>query len=126
MEQLVDGDVAMPGSADLIPVPSGQPVTLQDVIWNVTGSQGFTLRFRFVAPEIRADGRIGFDTAVRDMQALCQNFARAQLAGFDGVPDQIIISMAEKPVVFGETLPDVAQFFEAFRIEGDTCIWEIY
>jgi Family of unknown function (DUF6497) len=126
MEEIFDGDVAMAGSADLIPVPSGQPVVLQDVVWNVTGSQGFTLRFRFVAPEIRAGGTVDFDTAVADMQVLCADFARARVTDFGGAPQQIIISMAEKPVVFGETLPDVVQFFEAFRIEGDTCIWEIY
>ncbi len=126
MEEIFDGDVAMEGSGDLIPVPSGQPVSLQDVVWNVVGVQGFTLRFRFVAPEIRVGGTVDFDTAVADMQALCENFARERAAGFGGLPAQIIISMAEKPVTFGETLPDVVQFFEAFRIEGDTCIWEIY
>lgn len=126
MEEVFDGDVAIEGSDDLIPVPSGQPVVLQDVVWNVIGAQGFTLRFRFVAPEIRAGGSVDFDTAVTDMQALCAEYARPRATDFRGVPAQIIISMAEKPVAFGETLPDVVQFFEAFRIEGDTCIWEIY
>jgi hypothetical protein len=126
MEEILDGDVAMEGSADLIPVPSGQPVVLQDVVWNAIGAQGFTLRFRFVAPEIRSGGSVDFDTAVNDMQVLCADFARQRVTDFGGVPEQIIISMAEKPVAFGETLPDVVQFFEAFRIEGDTCIWEIY
>jgi hypothetical protein len=126
MEEILDGDVALAGNEDLIPVPSGQPVVLQDVVWNVIGSQGFTLRFRFVAPEIRSGGAVDFDTAVADMQALCMDFARQRVTDFGGVPQQIIISMAEKPVVFGESLPDVVQFFEAFRIEGDTCVWEIY
>ncbi len=126
MEEIFDGDVAIEGSADVIPVPSGQPVVLQDVVWNVIGSQGFTLRFRFVAPEIRSGGTVDFDTAVADMQALCVNFAKDRVTNFGGIPEQIIISMAEKPVAFGETLPDVVQFFEAFRIDGDTCIWEIY
>jgi Family of unknown function (DUF6497) len=126
MEEILDGDVAMTGSDDLIPVPSGQPVVLQDVVWNVIGAQGFTLRFRFVAPEIRAGGSVDFDTAVNDMKVLCEDFARQRVTGFGSAPEQVIISMAEKPVAFGETLPDVVQFFEAFRIEGDTCIWEIY
>ncbi len=126
MEEVFDGDVAIEGSDDLIPVPSGQAVVLQDVVWNVIGARGFTLRFRFVAPEIRAGGSVDFDTAVRDMQALCADYARPRATDFRGVPAQIVISMAEKPVAFGETLPDVVQFFEAFRIEGDTCIWEIY
>lgn len=126
MEEVFDGDVAIEGSDDLIPVPSGQPVVLQDVVWNVIGAQGFTLRFRFVAPEIRAGGSVDFDTAVADMQVLCAEYARPRATDFRGAPAQIIISMAEKPVAFGETLPDVVQFFEAFRIEGETCIWEIY
>jgi hypothetical protein len=39
------GDVA-------VAVPSGQAVTLQDVIWNVPGPTGLAIRFRFLAPAI--------------------------------------------------------------------------
>jgi hypothetical protein len=126
MEEVNDGDLAMAGSAEPIPVPSGQFVTLQDVVWSVAPFQGFRLRFRFVAPEIRAGGTVDFGQASADMMALCQGYAREKMAALGGAPEQIIISMAEKPVAFGETLPEVVQFFEAFRIEGDTCILEIY
>jgi hypothetical protein len=29
-------------------------------------------------------------------------------------------------VPFGEPAPDATQFFEAYRVEGDTCIWEAF
>jgi hypothetical protein len=126
MEELLDGDLAIAGSADPVPVPSGQPVTLQDVVWSIAPFQPVRLRFRFVAPEIRAGGSVDFATAAEDMMALCLGFARETMAAEGRITDEVIISMAEKPVTFGETLPDVVQFFEAFRIEGDTCIREIY
>ncbi len=126
MEVVEEGDLAAAGDDALIPVPSGQPVTLQDVVWNAPGSQGLTLRFRFVAPEIRAGGAVGFDTAVADMQALCVAYALARVTDFGPVPQQVVISMSEKALPFGESSPDTVQFFEAFRIEDGACIWEVY
>jgi Family of unknown function (DUF6497) len=126
MEEVLDGDLAIAGSPEQVPVPSGQPVTLQDVVWSIAPFQPIRLRFRFVAPEIRVGGTVDFAAAAEDMMALCRGFARATMATEGRITDEIIISMAEKPVAFGETLPDVVQFFEAFKIEGDTCTREIY
>jgi Family of unknown function (DUF6497) len=126
MEEVVDGDLVMPGSADPVPVPSGQPVVLQDVVWSIAPFQPVRLRFRFVAPEIRVGGSVDFAAAAADMMALCMGFARDTMAAEGPVVQDIIISMAEKPVTFGETLPDVVQFFEAFKIKGDTCTRELY
>jgi hypothetical protein len=126
MEEMVDGDLAIPGSADPVAVPSGQPVTLQDVVWSIAPFQPVRLRFRFVAPEIRVGGSVDFAAASADMMALCAGFAREMMAAEGRITDEIIISMAERPVTFGETLPDVVQFFEAFTIKGDTCTRELY
>jgi Family of unknown function (DUF6497) len=126
MEEISDGDLAATGEDVQIPVPSGQVVTLQDVIWNVPGPEGLALRFRFVAPEIAEGGRVDFDMAVNDIKALCQDYAVSRVSNFGPVPQQIIISLSEKPTPFGESAPDVKQFFEAFRIEDGTCIWELY
>ena len=47
-----------------------------------------------------------------------------------GVPNigpqaqQVIISIADRPVKFGEPDPDAVQVFEAFRPEGKSCVWE--
>ena len=122
-----DGVQVTPGSDEAITVPSGQAVTLQDVIWNAPGPDGLVARFRFVAPAIARDGgAVDFDTASADMQALCQVYALARLSEFGPMPSQIIISMADRAVPFGEAAPDATQFFEAYSIDGNTCIWEAF
>jgi hypothetical protein len=123
MEEVLDGDLASPGDDALLGVPSGQAVTLQDVIWNVRGVQGLTLRFRFVAPDLAG---LDLDTALADMQALCESYAIPRSTDFGPAPQQIIISLADVALPFGEAAPDAVQYFEAYRIENGACIWEIY
>ena len=111
----------------LIPVPSGQPVTLQDVIWNAPGPEGLTLRFRFVAPQIaRNGGDITTEAAQADMLHLCQTYALPRIAEFGPEPAQIVISMADISVPFGDTAPEVTQFFEAYSVQDGICIWEVF
>lgn len=127
VKQPVDGEVVLTGDAAAIAVPSGQTVTLQDVIWNAAGPNGLTLRFRFLAPQIaREAGDVDFETASADMLALCQTFALPRLAELGPQPQQIIISLADRVVPFGETSPDATQYFEAYSIENGTCIWEMF
>ena len=127
VKQPVDGEVVLTGDAAAIAVPSGQAVTLQDVIWNAAGPDGLTLRFRFLAPQIaREAGDVDFETASADMLALCQTFALPRLAELGPQPQQIIISLADRVVPFGETSPDATQYFEAYSIENGTCIWEMF
>lgn len=122
-----EGIQATPGSAELIPVPSGQAVSLQEVIWNEPGPMGLTLRFRFVAPAIAAGtGTVDSETASADMAALCQSFALPRISDFGPQPAQVIISMSDQPVPFGESAPEITQFFEAFRIEDGACVWEMF
>jgi hypothetical protein len=110
-----------------IEVPSGQQVVLQDVIWNEPGPEGLTIRFRFVAPQIARDlGDIDFDAAVEDMAHLCQIYALPRVLGNTPMPSQIIISMADQTVEFGSATPDATQFFEAYSLDGDACIWEAF
>lgn len=123
----LEGAQIVPGGDTPIPVPSGQAVTLQDVIWNVPGPEGLTLRFRFIAPQIARDsGTVGYDIAAADMQHLCQAYALPRISEFGPHPAQIIISLSDVPVPFGEATPDATQFFDAFSVQDGTCIWEIY
>lgn len=118
---------ALPSRAEeLIAVPSGQPVTLQDVVMNQPGPEGLTARFRFLAPEIaRQGGSIDFDTASLDMDHLCASYALPRvLTGTGPRPGQIIVSLSDVPVIFGEITPQATQFFEAYAVENGTCIWE--
>jgi len=119
--------VLMQGADEGVELPSGQIVTLLDVIWNEPGPEGLTTRFRFLAPEIAAEGgSVDFDTAVEDMAHLCQTYALPRVADNVPVPQQIIITLSDRPVIFGEAAPEATQFFEAYRIEDGLCIWEIY
>lgn len=113
------------GDDALIDVPSGQPVTLLDTIIGAPGPDGRTARFRFVAPHIARDlGRVSFVEAEADMQYLCDAYALPRLAHPGPQVSQVIISLSDRPVVFGETAIDATQFFEAYRPEGKTCVWE--
>ncbi len=109
---------------DEVPVPSGQPVTFLEAILNEAGPQGQTARFRFVAPQI-ADG-VDFDSAVADMQHLCDTYALPRVTGTGALPQQIVISLSAAPVPFGEPSPGVTQFFEAFSLQDGACIWEVF
>lgn len=118
--------LAAAGAGGAITVPSGQSVTLQDVIWNEPGPMGLTFRFRFVAPEIAPGGRVDAEMASADMAVLCQDFALPRIDPHGPQPAQVIISLSDRAVPFGEAQPDVTQFFEAYRIEDGACIWEMF
>jgi Family of unknown function (DUF6497) len=112
---------------EVIEVPSGQKVTLLDVITNVPGPEGLATRFRFLAPGIaREGGTVDPETAAADMDFLCQAYALAKIADMGPQPGQIIISMSDVDVPFGETRPDATQFFNSYSIADGTCVWDVY
>jgi hypothetical protein len=109
-----------------VDVPSGQPVTLIDTVLNEPGPAGATIRYRFLAPEIAPGASISFDTAVIDIAALGDSYALPRIAGTDPQPDQIIISLSDRSIPFGQADPDATQYFEAYRIEDGACVWELF
>lgn len=108
---------------DPMTLPSGLAAALLDVIHDAPGPEGLTLRFRFLAPEL---AQVDFDSAAADMLHLCQTYALPRLPNTGPVPAQIIISLSDRDVPFGEAAPDAVQYFEAYRIEDGECVWEIY
>ena len=92
-----------------------------DVITNVPGN-GLTYRFRFLAPHI--SGEVDFLTVETDMQFLCDSFALPRISAIGPQPRQIVITLLDRPVVFGEMSPEATQFFEAYRPEPTGCVWE--
>lgn len=105
-------------------VPSGQPITLHEVLVDDVNGESW-LRFRFIAPRIaRAVGEITFAEAGADMEHLCGAVAVPYLAEYALESDLVVISLADQETEFGETNPEATQFFEAFRIKDDACIWE--
>ncbi|MEO8244089.1 MAG: DUF6497 family protein [bacterium] len=114
-------------AADVITVPSGQSVTLLDVITNVPGPNGLTSRFRFLAPQIARDGgTIDADTAEQDMNDLCQTYVLPKIANPGPQPSQIIISMSDRDVPFGEDHPEATQFFNSYSITDGSCVWDMF
>ncbi|MDF0600584.1 DUF6497 family protein [Psychromarinibacter sp. C21-152] len=117
--------LAGPAAAETVDVPSGQPVELAEVIREAHGPKGVTLRFRFVAPRIAGgEDKLPFAEVAADMDFLCSGYALSHLPAPGPRPDRIIISLAAAPVEFGDIRPEITQFFEAYEIDGDACIWE--
>ncbi len=121
------GGAAM-GTADTaIKLPSGQAVTLLDVITNAPGTEGLTERFRFLAPAIARDGgTVSAEVAGKDMDWLCQNYALPRIANTGPQPQQIVISMSDMNVPFGENAPQATQFFNAYSIADGVCVWDMF
>jgi len=122
-----EGPLVVPGDGAQIEVPSGQDVRFLDTVMNAPGTDGVTVRFRFVAPAIaKQGGSVEYDTAAADMEHLCTVFALPKIAAMTPVPSQVVISFSAAEVPFGEAAPEVTQFFEAYRVEDGTCIWEAF
>lgn len=110
-----------------IEVPSGQEVVFVDIIQGEPGPGGLTYRFRFIAPAIARDGgTVSMEEAHDDMQALCDLFALPRIAATGPQPAQVVISLSDRPVAFGQQAPEATQFFEAYRIDAGKCVWEIF
>lgn len=115
---------AFADTENLLPVPSGQPVHLSDVLLDNNPGE-LWVRFRFIAPKIGyTAGRVGHDVASVDMDHLCQTLAVAYVAQYELEPARVVISLSDRPVEFGNASPDATQFFEAYRLEQSECIWE--
>lgn len=113
------GLVVLGGAGPLPKLPSGQPVSLQEVIWPkqdaVAGERA--ARFRFVAPKLKKGAN-----ADADLAALCTQVALPMMKERAVSLEQVVISMASKPVAVGEARPDVAQVFEAFGVSDGRCV----
>lgn len=102
-------------------VPSGQPVTLHEVLVDAQDTTTY-LRFRFLAPKIGTE--VDFDIAGPDMMHLCRNVALDYMEDFALDGDKIVISFMDRITEFGQADPDATQYFESFRPENGTCIWD--
>lgn len=105
-------------------VPSGQPVSLHEVLVDAQ-DDGTYLRFRFLAPLI-AEGpeKVSFATAGNDMMYLCETLALPYMTQYALEGDRVVISFMDRITEFGVPDPDAVQYFEAFRPENEICIWD--
>jgi len=110
---------------EALAVPSAQPIHFHEVIMDQPGPEGLTARFRFVAPLITTDGSgIDFFASEADMQFLCETYALPRLSNIGPQVSQVVVSLSSRPTPFGQSDPNVVQFFESYRPEGEACIWE--
>ncbi|MGO4916257.1 DUF6497 family protein [Pseudogemmobacter sp. W21_MBD1_M6] len=118
--------LAGPALAQSIAVPSGQTVTLFEVVAEDQADLGQVwARFRFLAPQIARDaGRLTFEQAEADMLHLCETVALPALAGDTRQFDLVLVSLSDREVPFGVIDPEATQFFEGYRPEEATCILE--
>jgi hypothetical protein len=115
------------GDGTAIAVPSGQAVTLLDIIWNSQGPNGPAPRFRFVAPAIAKNGgTVSYEAAETDLVALCESYVIATLAQKGNSAPLVLVSIADRAVEFGVSDPEATQYFETFSIAGSTCSREIF
>ncbi len=121
---------ALPVLAQLAPkeekplfLPSGLEAELQEMLWDRPGG-GLVFRFRFVAPGFTGEEVI--EAVSLDLEFLCNTYALPRLANTGPNPSLVIISLADKPSEFGIYDAGVTQVFEAYRVENDTCIWEVF
>ena len=116
---------ALPAASQTdLAVPSGQVVTLRDILIDATTGAPW-LRLRFLAPAIARDGgTVGPGAAAEDMAHLCREIAAPYAEAQGLTPDRIVISLTDRDLAFGETNPDATQFFDLFRLEDGLCIWE--
>lgn len=126
LAQATDSPEVTPGDGVTVEVPSGQSITLQEVVWNAPGTDGLATRFLFVAPGIAPGGGIDFDTASADMQHLCDAFALPRVKDNTPPPEQIVISLSDRPVPFGQSAPEATQFFESYTLKDGVCTWEMF
>ncbi len=109
------------GGETVITLPSGKTAEWLDVVSDTAGVEGATARFRFIDRSLRT----GEDRS-EDMQSLCDTFALERATGMVPAPRQIVITLADRPVPFGEADPEAVQLFEAYRLENAACIWEMF
>ncbi len=130
-------------------VPSGQTVTLHEVLLERRGDTHQVV-LRYLAPAIaRASRTVDFDLAEPDMDALCAtsglaaaanaaataaataatNAAGASREGDASGPDavnRILVTLMDRPVERGVADPSVSQFNNLYRPENGRCIWEAF
>lgn len=112
---------AFSAAANEIPVPSGQSLTFLEFL---SENDGDVVRFRFLAPQIGLE--FAYVDVMGDFQVVCDQQVMPVLLENGLTPIHIVLSMSAVDIPFGEPAPDVLQFFEVFRPENNTCIWEEY
>lgn len=121
---LIAALLALPAAA-AVPVraPSGHAPELVEVLLDAAAA---TARFRFVLPRDADGAAPGHAEIAPDFGWICATYAAPALARGGWEARQIVLSFSDREIPFGMVDPDVMQYFEAFRVEGDACLLEPY
>lgn len=107
-----------------VAVPSGQNVRFFE---QLDEPENGIIRLRFIAPDLASPlKRPSFEDLTLDLEALCTEFGLNNLLQNEEQPEQIIVSLSAEPVEFGIANSDVEQVFEAFSVENETCMLEMF
>ena len=112
--------LASTAQADPVVTPSGQLVTLYDVVLEPD-----LARFRYLAPAIDPAGQgLTHEDVVGDFVWLCESFAIPGLVAAEKTADHVIIAFSDREVEFGVATPEATQFIESYTVQGPACIWD--
>jgi len=111
---------------DLVPVPSGQPVTRLDILFEDHPEAGENwLVLRFLAPQIARDlDQIDYVRAAPDMDFLCHEIGLPVAAEFTGQIDLILVALLDRKLSRGTADAAATQFMSSYRLVDGACIWE--
>lgn len=108
------------GMAQAEGVPSGLALVLHDLV--IEPEAGIA-RFRFVAPDLRA---LEFAEVEGDLPWLCDHVALPEIADAGWTVSQVVISIGDREVPFGEMDAEALQYFEAFSFADGFCVEEYF
>jgi hypothetical protein len=103
-------------------VPSGIAITLQEALVDQLPDGTRVLRLRYVAPAL-AGSATGFADVEQDFAHLC-GLALPKIVSENQDVTKVVVSLSDRETEFGVSNPDATQYFEAFHLENNTCIWE--
>ena len=115
-------------SAEVVPLRGLSPVDYlpYEVLFEPAGAYDAVrrlVRIRLVAPQIVDQEQFSFDVVEPDFQVLCDSEGLRIVAEFAPNAREIVVSVASETVPFGESAPNVVQYFDLFSVEGNTCVW---
>lgn len=113
--------VSAPVSADPIALPSGAVAALMG---RLDDPEQDAMRLRFVSRQFADVQNFGFARVEGDLIYLCETVALPLRSRESAAPQRVIVSISSQPLAFGETAPNIVQYFDSFQVKGGTCIGE--
>lgn len=78
-------------------------------------------RYRYIMPDLAPD--FDFSQVSNDLKALCNSHALPNLDTTSPEIRQIVVSLSDRVVKYGEMDRQAVQVFETFLVEDGQCIW---